>query len=100
MTRCYTESHYNGNTKQWETAASWSFTIYPHDDTIFTVCRNGVVKSMNVIDSTYIYHLNANIIYAKKGAFGLFGFVDNALYERFQECLAWRILHWIFEYGE
>lgn len=100
MTRRYSEKHYDLETRDFKVEAEWSFTTYPGDNKTFTVCRNGIVKSINVVDDPeYSYKLTKNKVIAKDGAAGVFKFVDDALYNGFMECLAWKILNHCFKYG-
>lgn len=46
MTRRYTETHFNEETREIENVAEWSFSIYPGDNQTFTVCRDGVAKML------------------------------------------------------
>lgn len=64
-----------------------------------TVTKNGISKTISIEDcgGEYVYKLMKSRIKARGGASGLFEFIDRALYERFMECHAWRILDYIID---
>lgn len=97
MTRAYIEEHYNMETRQMEKEADWSFSVYPGDNKHFTVCRNGVVKTVRVVeDSEFVYKLQKTQIKAREGAEGLFKFVDDELARCSASCMAWKVLRYCF----
>lgn len=97
MTRRYEETTYNRETKQFEHVADWSFTVYPGDNKHITVSRDGVVKTVRVVtDSDFVYKLQKAHVRAKGGATELFDFIDKALYEKFMDTMAWKVLKHCF----
>jgi hypothetical protein len=77
---------------------SYTFSIYPRDNEAFTVCKNGVTKTVRVVDDAeYTYKLMKTQIKAKGGAEGLYRYVDDALFNHFMECNAWKILNHVIE---
>lgn len=97
MTRRYTEGHYNMETKQTEKVADWSFSIYPGDNKHFTVYRDGVVKTVRIVeDSEFVYKLQKTQVKARDGAEGLFKFVDDELARCSASCMAWKVLKHCF----
>ena len=78
---------------------TFTFSIYPGDNNIMTVTKNGISKTVSIEDcgSEYVYKLMKSRIKANHGASGLFDFIDRALYEKFMDCHAWRILDYIMD---
>lgn len=98
MTRNYTQTRYNRETKQLEDVANWSFSVYPGDNDHFTVCKDGIVKTIKVkSDWDFTYKLQKTQVKARDGASGLFKFVDWALSEKIMERNAWQVLDWCFD---
>lgn len=86
--RCYVES-----------VDTFTFAIYPGNNEIMTVTKNGVSKTVFIEDcgSEYVYKLMKSRVKARGGASGLFEFIDRALFEKFMDCYAWRILNYIID---
>ena len=71
----------------------YSFTIYPGDNCIMTVSRDGITKTVKIEDChENVYKLEKGKIKAHNGAKGLFEFIDDCLFEDFATCLAYQIL--------
>lgn len=97
MTRAYTETTWNIEKNEREVVADWSFTIYPGDNNHITVCRNGVTKTVKVVeDREFVYKLQKTQVKAIDGANGLFNFIDKALFECFMDSMAWKVLRHCF----
>ena len=98
MTRSYMEKRINLETMQPEILAHWSFTVYPGNNDVLTVCRNGITKTVEVKDNSgFTYRLLKTRIEGNGGANGIFKFLDDCLFNEFMECDAWRILHHCIE---
>ena len=88
MTRNYTDC--NGN--------RFSFTVYPENNDFFTVTRNGITKTVRIIENgEFCYKLLKTKILARGGAVGLFKWADNYLYNGFCECLVYKVLNYIID---
>lgn len=97
MTRSYIENRFNPDTKQSDFVAKWSFSVYPGVNNCMTVCRNGVAKTVKVSDDDLnVYKLQKTQVKAIGAASGLFKFLDDALFNGFAECLAWKVLNHCF----
>lgn len=71
----------------------YSFTIYPGNNGIMTVSRDGITKTVKIEDCPEnVYKLEKGRIKAHNGAKGLFEFLDDWLFEDFATCLAYQIL--------
>lgn len=71
----------------------YSFSIYPGDNSIMTISRDGITKTVKIEDcSENVYKLERGRIKAHNGAKGLFEFLDDCLFEDFATCLAYQIL--------
>lgn len=99
MTRIYEETRYDKEADALVHVANWSFTVYPGSSEQFTVCKNGVAKTVRVEDcgSEFVYKLLKTKIKAQGGAHGLFERLDQWLSEKFEECHAWKVLRWCFD---
>lgn len=101
MTARYIEEHYSTPHHAFIKEADWTLAIYPKDNKTMTVSRNGVYKTIDIAEcSDCVYRLTSTAIFAKGGASGLFTFIDDAMYNNFQDAFAWKILNWIFEHGK
>lgn len=97
MTRIYEERCLNLETMEFEHVANWSFTIYPGNNCALTVCRNGVVKSVQVKENPrYVFRLLKTRIEGIGGATGIFKYIDDALFNNFCADFAWKILKHCF----
>ena len=97
MTRSYKERHFDMNAHEWIIDAVWSFATYAGDNEHFTVTRNGESKTVLVEnDCSFTIGLRNAKILASGGAYGLFQFIDNALFEDFNTSWAWKALKHAF----
>jgi len=99
MTRAYEETRINLKTMEREHVANWSFTVYPGDNTHLTVCRDRIVKTVEVRESNeFVFRLLKTRIEAIGGANGIFKYIDNELFREASACFAWQVLkHCFFE---
>ena len=92
-TRTYAEHRFNHDTWRMESVARWSFSTYPGNNSILTVSRNGVTKTVEVRERMgFTYRLMRDHVEADGGAEGLFRFLDDCLFHRCMEVLAWKVL--------
>ena len=76
----------------------FTFAIYPGSNHYMTVTKNGESKTVYIEDSTeYTYNLLKTKRQAIDGAKGLYEFIDKALFEKFMDSHAWRVLDWIMD---
>ena len=99
MTRIYEETRYDKEADALVHVANCCFTVYPGSSEQFTVCKNGVAKTVRVEDcgSEFVYKLLKTKVKAAGGAHGLFEWLDMCLSEKFEECHAWKVLRWCFD---
>ena len=82
-------------------AENWSFSVYPGDTKSFTVSNGRSTKTVNVQDCTnYTYKASGKRLYAKGGAYGLYKFIDDCLFNQFMECKAWEVLDFVMKSGK
>lgn len=91
--------HTSVNRRYIESVDRFTFAIYPGNNGIMTVTKNGASKTVYIEDcgSEYVYKLMKSQIKARNGAIGLFEFMDRALLENFMASHAWRILDYIMD---
>lgn len=77
----------------------FTFAIYPNNNNLLTVTKNGTAKTVYIEDcgTEYVYNLAKSKIKANNGAKGLFDFIDKSLYENLMSCYAWCILDYIID---
>ena len=93
MTRRFERFEYNRNTEKSELTHVYTIAIYPGNNDIITITRDGKYKTVRVIEcSDYVYKLQKTQIKAIGGATGLFKFIDDHLSEKFAECWAYTIM--------
>lgn len=82
-----------------ESIDKFTFSIYPGNNNLLTVTKNGNTKTAYIEDcgSEYVFKLMKSRIKAMGGASGLFEYIDRALFEKFMDCYAWRILNYIMD---
>lgn len=82
-----------------ESVDTFTFATYPGNNNLLTVTKNGVSKTVYIEDcgGEYVYKLMKTKIKARHGASGIYDFMDKALFEKFMDCHAWRILDYIMD---
>ena len=76
----------------------YTIAIYPGDNNVITVSRDGIAKTVKVVnDLEFTYKLQKTQVKAKNAAYGLYKFIDDCLYNHFMECSAWKILDYIID---
>ena len=92
-TRRFERFEYNRNTGKSEYTHTYTIAIYPHNNDIITITRDGKYKTVKVVEcSDFVYKLQKTQIKAIGGATGLFEFIDEHLSEKFAECWAYQIM--------
>lgn len=98
MTRRFERKSYDPKTGNFEHLYTYIIAVYPHDDTVITVTRDGQHKTVKVVNSyEYAYKLQKGQIKAKGGATGLYNFIDDCLSEGFGEVMAYKVLDHIID---
>lgn len=82
-----------------ESVDTFTFSVYPGNNNLLTVTKNGTSKTVTIEDcrGEYVYKLTKSRIKSIGGASGLFEFIDRALFENFMACHAWRILDYVMD---
>lgn len=97
-TRRFERFEYNRNTEKSEHTHTYTIAIYPHNNDIITITRDGKYKTVKVIEcSDFVYKLQKTQIKAIGGATGLFEFLDKHLTENFATCWAYQIMDHVID---
>ena len=73
-------------------------SIYKDNNITMSISKNGIAKNISVLESSeFVYKISSNRIYARRGANGLFDFIEDALCNGTFGCMAWKILYYIMD---
>jgi hypothetical protein len=93
-TRRFERTFYNRDTGKIEHMHDYTIAIYPGNNDIITITRDGKYKTVKVVEcSEYCFKLQKTQIKAIGGATGLFKLIDEHLTEKFAECWAYQIMN-------
>ena len=97
-TRRFERFEYNRNTEKSEYTHTYTIAIYPGNNDIITITRDGIYKTVKVVEcSDYCFKLQKTQIKAIGGATGLFEFIDKHLSEKFAERWAYQIMDHVID---